>query len=85
VWGGCTLLRWLRGLEVPAAAPAAVVAPPGGPLAANHLIPVAIVSAYKHDDVEAAIAETDGRGELEWLGKPLDLDAICAFIGRERP
>jgi CheY-like chemotaxis protein len=84
VWGGCTLYRWLRGREVPAAAPAAIINPDGAPLPANRDIPVAIVSAYKHDDVEASIAEAGGPGNPEWLGKPLDLDAIRAFIARER-
>jgi CheY-like chemotaxis protein len=81
VWGGCTLYRWLRGSAVAAGVPANLTAPAFQPLRSNQKIPVAIVSAYRHDDVEHATNEaTSDAASLAWIGKPLDLEAVRRAI-----
>ncbi len=81
VWGGCALFCWLRGRPVPVGVPGNVALPAGGPLPGNAGAPVVIVSAYRHDDVEAAILDAAGASPLSWVGKPLDLDAVRRAIG----
>ena len=81
VWGGCALYRWLRRKPLPVGAPANVMTPTGEPLAANVGLPVAIVSAYRHDEVEAAVQEATPAGaKLIYMGKPLDLEALRVAI-----
>jgi CheY-like chemotaxis protein len=81
IWGGCTLMRWLKGLGVASSAPATITGPEGVPEAHNTQIPLAVVSAYRHDDVEAAMLETaPAREPPPWLGKPLDVEALLKVL-----
>lgn len=84
VWAGCTILRWLKGHGVAAAAPPTVQQPAGAPRPENTRIPVAIASAYRHEDVESATREAMRVSEnMPLLAKPLDFDAVLAAITRD--
>lgn len=83
VWAGASLIRWLRGTGVPRGAPTGIgrrrrfIFAAGLPVPKHNAnIPVAIVSAYRHDKVEAALAEVADIGPIVYIGKPFDLDAI---------
>lgn len=83
VWSGCTLLRWLKGLSAAPAAPPNVKPPEGVPLKHNTIVPMAILSAYRHDDVEAATREAmREEDDIPHLSKPLDLERVRALLRR---
>jgi CheY-like chemotaxis protein len=83
VWGGCTLLRWLKGRPPAPTAPPNVVPPAGDPHADNRDAPMVILSAYRHDDVEAATREAFGGEPVPLLPKPLDVEALRNFLNHK--
>lgn len=85
LWGGCLLLRWLRGK----APPPNVSLDPTGPLtrltpgADNRDIPVVVVSAFHDPKVEAAMRDASelDRG-LVMVPKPIDINALASLLRR---
>ncbi|HMV68321.1 MAG TPA: hypothetical protein PKA64_15850 [Myxococcota bacterium] len=81
LWSGCTMFRWLQGAPLAIGTPAHITPPEFAPLPANRDLPVAIVSAYRHDDVADAIEEARSPAQpLAWIGKPLNLDLLSRAI-----
>lgn len=81
IWGGCTLLRWLKGLDVAPGAPATVVRPEGAPADPNAHLALAVLSAYRHEEVEAAMVEAmPADHPLAWFSKPIDVEALLRTL-----
>ncbi len=81
VWGGCSLLRWIKGRPVAPAAPPTVESPQGVPLECNKRLSFAIVTAYAEEAVEAAMREVLEEDEdLHILNKPLDIAAVLGLL-----
>lgn len=85
IWGGCLVLRWLRGK----APPGNLAIDPDGPLAKNHPLPrnadlpTIIVSAFHEPKVEAAIRDASPADRnIPLIPKPLDMNAILDFLRR---
>lgn len=84
LWGGCLLLYWLRGRELPGHIPA-----PHGfselyashPLEANRQVPIVVVSAYFSDEIQAAMrGAISPETELRSLTKPVDTEGLLMAL-----
>ena len=85
IWGGCLILRWLRGK----APPNHLAVDPEGPLARykpdprNADLPTVIVSGFHDPKVEAAIRDASPQDRnIQLVPKPLDINAILEFLRR---
>jgi CheY-like chemotaxis protein len=87
VWGGCRILRWLRGASQSKVAPLAGVDETWGApaLEANRRVPVLVVSAFFDPDV---LGEMRSASEIDWdlraSPKPIRLEEIQLFLTRSR-
>lgn len=90
IWGGCRLLRWLRGTPTTLALPpeeqkAFGVLEEHNPDPANRTMPAVILSAYHNDKVlkETRDASAQDR-DMQFLVKPVDVRQVVAFLGAVR-
>jgi CheY-like chemotaxis protein len=88
-WGGCEVLRWLRGSPSrPDLAPPLPAHPSGTwpvPLEENRQIPVLVISAFYNEQVLAAMRGASKRDrELAISPKPTNIDDIERFLFRAR-
>lgn len=88
-WGGCLLLRWLRGAPSPEKATVAdarqkEVLGRLSPLPDNTTVPALVVSAfYDEQVVEATRSASRQDREIPFLDKPVDIDEVRRIL--ERP
>lgn len=86
VWGGCAVLRWLRGASIPDLMPmeqrhACEALWQRRPLVPNRSIPAAIVSGYRDEKIVEAIHSASAQDQaIVFLPKPLDYGALQSFI-----
>ncbi len=90
-WGGCLLLRWLRGAPSPEKAPVAEarqkeVLGRRTPRAENVHLPALVVSAfYDPDVVDATRSASPQDHEIAFVDKPVDVDEVRRILERTRP
>lgn len=88
LWGGCLLLRWLRGAPPPAALELEL---DGGlyasqPLDVNRDIPAFVVSGFYDASVAEAFREASPQDrDLRIMPKPVEVDEVLRFLRDARP
>ena len=91
IWGGCTLLWWLRQGRSPDALPyperfRRLALWQQAPLPANRTTPVTVVSAFYDEQVEQLTRSAAPQDEgLELLAKPVRLDDLLGFLAALPP
>lgn len=88
IWGGCLVLRWLRGK----APPMGLTLDSEGPLVKyqpdrhNADLPTVIVSAFHDPKVESALRDASPADrDIKLVPKPLDMGAILDFLRHAAP
>ncbi len=83
-WGGCLLLYWLRGRQLPGHAPAVSdYSSLHGvqPLTVNRSLPVVVVSAYYDEEIAETMRNTSSlEAPLRFFPKPVDIQEVLAVL-----
>ena len=90
-WGGCLLLRWLRGAPSPEKAPVTEARQKDvlgrlRPRVENRELPAMVVSAFYDDQVVEATRNASERDHaIPFLDKPVDVDEVRRLLEQVPP